>query len=167
MSTYAQIAADWWADQIGNPSRGTGTGDGMLDASQEWGRSHMPNPTQSQVETFRAALRELIDERIVGHDSWTEAVEKGEPRWGASFRVFGTDYGPDPILADALARAGIHAGALSPLPVKTRMWVNPGRVVVAHGYGAAREVVYDENAPNVSGVRRWAAAERTAKRTTR
>ncbi len=70
---------------------------------------------------------------MVGSGSWRDAVEKDDPQWGSALRTICVDYGPEQILADAAEVAGISRLRF---PYKTVMWVSPGSVEVALGYGS-------------------------------
>jgi hypothetical protein len=52
-----------------------------------------------------------------------------------------TDYDPKNELKEALHEAEIYDGSAR-LPIKTLMWVEPGKVSVACGYGASEKVIY-------------------------
>ncbi|GAA4209061.1 hypothetical protein GCM10022252_75020 [Streptosporangium oxazolinicum] len=100
-------------------------------------RKLFPPPGPEQVEAFRAAVEGAILGWCLG-EKWAAAV---------ALHV-ATDYGPDLILAAALANAGIaDRSPVGPLPIKTRMWVRPGQVQVSYGYGGAITALELEAAP--------------------
>jgi hypothetical protein len=132
----ARTAARWWADHLG-PDSTARNGDAMNEMFALAAKSTQAQPDPDQVEAFRAHLEQGIIAMLrKPFNAWEKAVADG-PRWGASLRTIGVDYGPDAILGDALEAAGIPArrGTLL-LPLKTTMWVNPGQVKVGLGYNA-------------------------------
>lgn len=140
-SEEAEVAADWWADQLARAFRAD-IGDGVKDAMLEWAQEKLPKPDSEQVSAFRDALRDIVQREFVGSDSWMRAVAKTDPTWGSALRTLDVDYGPCPELQEALKAADLHTGILSGLPPKTVMWVNPGQVLVAHGYRKPREAIW-------------------------
>lgn len=129
----AQAAAKWWAERIAGDDD-IRTGDAMNDSFATAARDMVKTPDAEQVETFRIHLERGILAEVVTSGSWQNAVEKGDPQWGSVMRTIAVDYGPDPILAEAIEAAGISRLRL---PMKTVMWVNPGSVAVSHGHGVA------------------------------
>lgn len=131
----ARAAAQWWADRLADAGE-TRTGDAMNDAFAMYARSKIPLPTAAQVNEFRAHLEAVLLAWIGDPQRyWRDAVESGGNRLGAAFRTVAVDYRPDPILGDALEAAGLGGAFMTlRLPLKTVMWVNPGRVTVRHGY---------------------------------
>lgn len=133
----ARTAARWWANQLG-PDSPARNGDATNEMFALAAKTTQTPPTPEQVETFRAHLEQGIIAMLRDpFKAWDKAVAEG-PQWGSGLRTIGVDYGPDPILGDALEAAGIPArkGTLL-LPLKTVMWVNPGQVKVGLGYNAA------------------------------
>jgi hypothetical protein len=130
----ARTAAQWWADQL-TADGGQQTGDAGQDLSATRARGMVRQPTEEQVEIFRAhvegAILAMLREDASG---WDDAVARGEPRRGAALRAVATDYGPGPLLDDAMKAAGLSRLLL---PMKTCMWVNPEQVTVGLGYNAA------------------------------
>ena len=63
---------------------------------------------------------------------------------GSYNRVVSTDYGPDDVLKDAANKAHIN-GQMFRFPMKTIMWINPGRVEVRPGYAAQEITIYPAN----------------------
>lgn len=130
----ARVAARWWADRLAEGEMGSVGGDGTSDALASFVRLKTLQPTPEQIDAFRAHLERALF-KVATKDHWTEAVVRCMPRWGSALRSFGVDYGPDPILADALEAAGLNPKKLL-LPLKTVMWFNPGAVTVSLGYNA-------------------------------
>lgn len=134
----ARTAARWWADQL-TADGDVRTGDAMNEAFAMYARSKQTPPTPEQVEAFRGHLElNVIAMLREPFRAWDKAVAEG-PQWGSALRTIAVDYGPDPVLADALAAAGLPRRAGLLLPMKTVMWVNPGQVKVAAGHGQAEE----------------------------
>lgn len=140
----ALAAADWWAGRLTQPithslgrpgDRQASINTMMVNVAAETGRQQF---TPEQVEAFRVALAERVEARI-GADPATWRPDA--PDWAAAVRVFGCDYGPDGILAEAAEQAGFRLSMFD-LPMKTKMWVDPGRVRVAEGYGTEPVVIW-------------------------
>lgn len=143
----AVAAADWWASKLGHATfcignRTPGERDSTafaLAASAMSGRGF----TDEQVDAFRREGAKAIEEHLrrweTGHHAGSWRPE--EPQWGSALRVIAIDYGSDPVLRDAARRAGFELKTLD-LPLKTVMWINPGIVRVAEGYGAEPVVLW-------------------------
>lgn len=143
MHKEAEVAARWWADQMRQPIvHRTGNGDPIAeenDRAINWATSQIKRPTPEQVNAFEVVLARRVEELIQKHIAeghWS----KSDPRLASGFRVISTDYGPDPVLHDALVEAEIKSSLF--LPMKTVMWYGPDGVSVACGYGAGAEVIY-------------------------
>lgn len=136
-----RVAAQWWADRLARRDGVVDLGASDSEAFVLYAQTKIPPVTDAQVELFRlqleAELRAMITHPMSG---WDKAERQG-PRWGAAFRTVSVDYGPCPILGKALAAAGLDEHSSSLLPLKTTMWVNPGQVMVRHGYNAAEQLV--------------------------
>ncbi len=148
MDQELDAAVDWWTDVLANPPGRQRAGDALIDATQTVMRRAVYTPlTEAQISAFRVALRaELV--RRIGTNWYPD-----NPRFGGALdgRVVATDYGVDPThnpLGVALAAAGIvnTRGFIQDerLPIKTIMWIEPGRVTVAGGYGARSGQVWPE-----------------------
>jgi hypothetical protein len=124
----ALAAAAWWANQL-NGDAAQDAGDGGINGMYALlkGSLSTRHPVD-RVEAFGASLAHRI------------AAELERRSWGVTI---GVDYGPDPILQDAAADAGIRLG-MADLPIKTVMWVKPDEVAVAAGYSADRETIFAE-----------------------
>lgn len=112
-SPEASAAARWWANKLTN-------GKAML-------RRHF---TPAQADRFAAALAELIDHRL-----GREVTQQG------SAVTIDCDYRLHPLLAEAAWQSGLLV-SMYDLPMRTYMWINPGRVTVSEGYGTPEEVVW-------------------------
>jgi hypothetical protein len=147
----ATAAADWWAGKLGHATHVIGRPDdpsvGVSTvlanaATAIAGRTY----TDGQRAAFRAALAERIEAHLRRYTEqwpWEGCWDPAEPRRGSAMRPIHCDYGPDPIILDAADQAGVKVTMLD-LPMKTVMWVNPGRVEVAEGYGAEPAVVWSQ-----------------------
>ncbi|MGW3152749.1 hypothetical protein [Streptomyces sp. NPDC001089] len=128
----AVAAAAWWAERL---AAGAGVHDvGSTDSNlfvNTVSALVARQRDQAQIEQFRDALAELIEQDVDG-DGW----RPDDPLWGSAMRTVEVGYGPDEILSTAADRAGFEL-KLSDLPMKTVMWINPGEVKVAEGYNAA------------------------------
>ncbi len=145
MDQEAVIAAKWWADQLRGVPRHD-AGDARLNfALAGMALLNRNQPTDGQILKFEAFLGSAIQQELIQSDSWRRAIEKDDSGWGSAFRTVATDYGPEPILRDALHEAGIKVNS-GLLPVKTVMWVSPGSVRVSAGYRA--EIVELMDSPN-------------------
>lgn len=119
----AQIAAQWWADQIASPKFDNG------DDSNAGGMSmmlamiaHKPVANEG-IEKFKTDLATLIIER--------------------SPYSIGVDYGPDAILRDAATLSGLEDNGIVQFPWKTNMWFRAGSIAVSCGYGAPTETLLE------------------------
>lgn len=144
----AMAAAAWWASRLGNATQDAGDRDpGAREisaiatlASALLGRTF----TDEQREAFRRELGPAIEAHLA---RWETGINAGawqpdNPRWGAALRAITIDYGAHPVLREAADRAGITLRSLD-LPMKTRMWINPGHVSVREGYSAGQVTVWD------------------------
>lgn len=119
----AQIAAQWWADQIAAPKFDNGddsNAGGMAMALAMMAH----NPVESDsVEEFKNELEALIIDR--------------QPRG------IHVDYGPDAILSDAAKMAGMVDGGIVQFPWKTNMWLRDGGIEVSCGYGSPNKTLLE------------------------
>jgi len=123
----AHVAAEWWADQLREPSAQFNGDDfqTMLLTSAAL-RGYTPL-TEEQLTLFTEALTLRINQaltKMVYADSVTIRV----------------DYGPDVILSDACEVAGIDVGMR--FPAKTVQWVYKDSVVVSYGYGGRDKKIW-------------------------
>lgn len=147
MTREIATAAQWWAEQLPKqkPNLADQAGAQPTDAMNHpvarglfdvLADREAQSVTPEGIETFRVELAKGI----------AAMVEKADSYWADSARsgfnvVVATDYGPDSVLGDALAAAGMNGRSMTLLPNKTVMWVKPGKVDVSAGYGAAIESV--------------------------
>ncbi|WP_018219126.1 DUF2267 domain-containing protein [Salinispora vitiensis] len=132
----ARAAATWWADKLTSDTRHDLGG---RDAAEQAATATFnvasvmlrQRFTPAQADRFADALATLIDQHLRG-----EAPQQDFARLAIH-----CDYGIDPVLAEAATRAGLSVSMFD-LPMKTNMWIIPGRVTVSEGYGAPDEVVW-------------------------
>ena len=135
MKPEVEAAADWWANALSRVQV-QDNGDLFQSALATFAASTAKPLEENEREAFKRSLAERLDEH----------VSKG----GFERRAVGVDYGPDVVLAEALVDAvGLdRARKLSLLwPIKTTMWIDPGKVAIRHGYGAPIRTIY-EAVPN-------------------
>ncbi|MFF0139700.1 hypothetical protein ACFYRN_25005 [Streptomyces sp. NPDC005227] len=139
----AVAAAAWWAERI---AVGAAAHDVGAPASNLFANTVSAlvarQRDQAQIERFRDALAELIEQHVDG-DGW----RPDNPLWGSAIRTVEVGYAPDEILSGAAEQAGFEL-KLSDLPLKTVMWVNPGEVKVAEGYNAPIRSVWRAVSPS-------------------
>lgn len=119
----AEIAANWWADQLVRPTydngdRSTTGGFGMLLA--------MANTKEVTPEAKQKFVDSLTSEI-------TKCLESGKDPY------LHVDYGPTPMLGEAAEQAEIST---MNFPWKTSMWMDKEHVSVSLGYRAPREYLY-------------------------
>jgi hypothetical protein len=137
----AVAAAAWWAEQLAAKAVRHDVGDDTANIlSNTVAGLVRRQRDQAQIDAFREALAEEIDQHVERY-GW----RPGQPHFGSAMRAIMVDYGPDPVLADAAEKAGFELKTLD-LPMKTVMWINPGRVEVAAGYRSAPVVVWEAEA---------------------
>ncbi|WP_282204527.1 hypothetical protein [Kitasatospora fiedleri] len=133
----AVAAASWWALRLAEPSHqnvGHPDANTLLAAlANTNARAYTPD----QVEAYRVALTARIEAHLA-QSEWSLA----EPIFGSEVRCLYNDYSLDPVLTEAAATAGIEVG-VADLPLKTVMWIDPGKVSVRSGYGSEVETVWD------------------------
>lgn len=86
---------------------------------------------ETQIIAFERALVALQEHTINENGSW----HPEDPMRGSCFNILSTDYDLDSRLTAACVMAGFEPVPLL-FPMKTVMWVMPGSVRVACGYGA-------------------------------
>ena len=135
----ALVAARWWADRIRKPSKmncGDGPGTDLINAVANAAQCHERlNGQVKDADEFEAVLAGLIQERIIESSWWNPE----DPLWGGYYRVIGVDYHPDKILVDAYGKE------TTLFPIKTHMWINPGKVSVRFGYGQPIVVIWEKS----------------------
>lgn len=133
MENEIAAAVKWWADCLRSP-RPHNNGDAMQSMlSTAVTRSKSPL-SEEQIAGFEKSLEATI------RRSCQECWDPAEPSRGSYFRTIGVDYGPDLCLVTAANVGGFDIDYR--LPIKTVMWINPGEVKVAEGYGAAPKVIW-------------------------
>ncbi len=97
---------------------------------------------QSIMGTLLSANRSGVSEEQVAKFSEALTTSLQDESLSQHERSFiDVDYGPDRILCEACAKAGISAGDRFPWKTFTRM--TPGRVTVSQGYRAPDRVLYE------------------------
>jgi hypothetical protein len=135
----ARIAARWWADKIrdgfalrdgAEPYAGTlaERSGGLSDVLQCKLAEHI---TPEKVDRYERELAQRVQAEIV--DAYGDPA-RTMTRYFAALAL-SVDYGPSRMHQEALAAAGLPDG-MGMLPLKTTMWVEPGRVSVGDGYAA-------------------------------
>jgi hypothetical protein len=122
-------AAAWWAKVLENPKFDAlgGTRDRSMEFAQVLmsRNAALNRPQLDALVRFQSALATGIRKQVY-HDRCTLSV----------------DYGPDRVLAEAAATAGLANGLM--FPCKTTMWIDSDGVRVSYGYRAPQEVVFSE-----------------------
>lgn len=131
MDTPSRIAARWWADNLRNGHAKLDNGDtsttgGMTMMLGMLAQANAPRVTPEQAQAFEDAL--------------VVAIEKA-PAYQGRYLTLGVDYGPDLMLSNAAATAGVRL-TMTTLPWKTVMWVKPDQVTLRHGYGAPTQTLF-------------------------
>lgn len=135
MDAEIEAAVSWWADQLaGDATHDNGDLPLSLFATALAGQLAPLLP--QQIESFKASLAMRLREDFA--PSW----DSSDPMRGSYGRTLGVDYNPDARLRQAAEDAGIGALSLR-FPCKTMMWVDPGKVQVAKGYGAKPVTILD------------------------
>lgn len=126
-------AVEWWARDMRSRVSLVATDSYERDPesavrvalAESWLDRMRPEVTETQIEAFKQALRERLQELSKNHKRWSLQV----------------DYGPDRILYSALDAAGIHGPVFS---LKTSMYLTEdGEVIIARGQvNRSREVIY-------------------------
>lgn len=125
-----EVAVEWWAEDVAKYAS-RDNGDVSLASAfitaLEAPRREQAVPSAEQVEKFKDALRQSLKEWMDGAD------------YRRSYISLGVDYGPDSILSEAAEKAGIDRNRFS---WKTNMWIYPGQVKAARGYGQDNKVIF-------------------------
>lgn len=132
-----QAAAQWWADQLTNPKF-----DNLGSTRGRNAKETRINDFASMLATVSAAKSQVDQAQL---DSFKEAIVDAvnSAEWfdGCLY----VDYGPDRLLSEAAARAGIDR---SRFPWKSGTWMRDGQVTAACGYGAPREIIFPKETSN-------------------
>ncbi|MGA5424538.1 hypothetical protein [Streptomyces lavendulocolor] len=135
----AVAAADWWAQQLASPPAhevGATESTAFVNAATAVGRK---SKTPEQIEAFRLALAEVIERKLRERpEDW----RPDNPSWASYSRTIAGDYRPAQELETAAEEAGFKLKMFD-VPMKTVMWVNPGKVSVAVGHGGGQETIWE------------------------
>lgn len=150
-------AANWWASRLGNAE--PHVTDSRDDAEREtqavavFASSFSRTFTDQQRTAFARELAPLIEAHLRENETgiWEGAWRRDDPKRGSAIRDVSIDYAAHPVLRQAAEAAGIELKTLD-LPLKTVMWINPGEVIVAEGYGSDGVDVWRGEASPVSTV---------------
>ena len=129
-----ECAAKWWADQL-RQSPTHDNGDGFQSALLALVSNREPLLSEAQIALFEQILANKLQVQVDRSD-WNPE----KPELGGAWRMVSVDYDPCPVLYDAAERVGIDVGYR--FPIKTHMWIDPGSVKVAVGYGAREREIY-------------------------
>ena len=134
-----EVAADWWAARL------TDCKNSGLSVEE---RREPKNLAYQFAELLMNGSRPTVtDEQATVFRSELVANLKKADGWTA--RTIGVDYGPDPVLDEALRVAGIPT-TTGTLPIKTVMWLSDdGSVAVRYGYGSPVTTLLEPNAESV------------------
>jgi hypothetical protein len=132
MKPQIQIAVDWWAIQLAVGTK-QDNGDAMTTVLMNVLASKVPQPTPTQLDTFKAALAAEIEAGWA--KPWTRNIVN--------------DYGVDAKLAAAATKAGIQA-ACPPFPIKTGMDISDTELSVRLGYNGKWQVLWQSAHPGSS-----------------
>lgn len=128
------VAAEWWANKLKVPQP-QDNGDGLQSAlTTIVSHKNFTRIPDDLVGLFKIKLR---DELLKGHAR--VSFKPDAPR--STFGGFGTDYGPDGCLWRAGEQAGVKIHSTT-FPIKTIMWIKPGKVTVSQGYRAEVKTIY-------------------------
>ena len=128
-------AIGWWAGMLGQGTSGAEDDVGnraLTDLVAPYQNTRPP--TDDERRRFAQALRGGLSAhwrrmQAVGGFPWDAC----HPDQGSPMRTLAVDYRPDAVLAAAVLAAGYPLSA-TVFPIKTTMWINPGRVIVRRGY---------------------------------
>lgn len=130
ISLLSKHAAEWWATKLQAPEfniRGSEPENILAEIGSSLTHE---TPLAEKVIQFRAALEESI----------AKMISNGEERLKTFALKLGVEYEPDPILNEALLKAGI-TDDITALPWKTKMYIHPQQVQVNDGHGV--ETIYE------------------------
>jgi methylaspartate ammonia-lyase len=121
------VAVEWWADKLRtckqsglSPEERRDPANRSYELAEIMMHLNKPKVDDEQVHKFADHLRAAMT-ALTG-----------------DYLCLSVDYGPDQLLADALAASGVR-NTMGTLPIKTCMWLDKGGVSVRYGYGAAEE----------------------------
>lgn len=132
-----EAAAQWWADRLVNPKF-----DNLGSTRGQNAEETRVNDFASMLAMVNAERSQVNQERLDAFkQAVVEAVNSAEWFDGCLY----VDYGPDRLLSEAAAKAGIDS---SRFPWKSGTWMQDGQVTAACGYGAPREIIFPKEASN-------------------
>lgn len=135
MEKEIKAAVDWWGEAIKSPKfdNGDKSDTGAMTTIMMTLASG-DRPSDEQIQEFKQEYAKLLKFSFAG--CWY----LDDPSRGAGLRCQGVDYHPHGEMLQAAEKAGISPKRF---PIKTNMWVDPGRVTVSYGYGAPLKVIYE------------------------
>ena len=119
-------AATWWAENLGSKSK-QDNGDLFMSMFKTMMVSDI-EITEEQKQVFFEALRQEL--KVEMERAWNNRV------------TLDVDYSPDFKLATAAAKTDIDEMLF---PMKTTMWIEPGKVSVSCGYRAPVEYLLNKS----------------------
>lgn len=131
-----EAAAEWWASHLREPVK-QDMGDVVGNAIMAIWEPLVERPTESQVREFKTNLKAILAELFRG-DSW----KPEQPEWGSSYRCIHSDYDAGPEVRAAAYMARIYE-TRTLFPIKSYMWVNPGKVTVRQGYHGEVQTIFE------------------------
>lgn len=126
-----RVACEWWAARITRPT---------FNALRPEERRREDSQPMAVAEIMAASMVEDINEGAVARFQLELAQRlhtDEQARWG-----IGVDYGPDRILSEAAAAAGIKVTMMT-FPWKSFMSFHDGKVEAYCGYGQPFETLYE------------------------
>ena len=131
----SEVAAQWWADNLGTHKQRAGLEDELANILMSLA-SMYASPNSETREKFYQRLKQILIEEL----KRTDMVR------------LSTDYSPCGLLMEASYEFGISDHAF---PCKTDMYITENEVRVSEGYGAPEKVIYskevivDDNNDNI------------------
>jgi len=135
----AFYAAKWWVTQLRTGAELDMGDDYQSMIATLMSRNHKISP--AILDQYEEALSYSIVEYLENHQ-W----DSQDPNAGADDRRIMCDLTPPAVLSDPWQKV---TGSPPPhlyFPVKTIMWINPGSIVVKHGYRATEKEVWNKDA---------------------
>lgn len=132
MKKEIEAAVQWWCEILSEEPK-QDNGDALQSIFITLNSRGAKTPDEEQVKQFGDILFNLLY-----HDfniNWDEKC----PMRGSGLRCLSVDYAPEGHLETAARKAGIDERRF---PVKTIMWIDPGSITVAVGYGAKPISIY-------------------------
>ena len=126
IENIAERAAMWWTDQLRGGAL-QDNGDPMTMVFASLVQDTQGKIPEEKLVVFNRSLQLLVYAKLMLSDRLTLAC----------------DYGAGPVLSDA-ARGADISDMCPPFPMKTVMWIAPGRIQVALGYRAKPRTIWGE-----------------------